>query len=132
MSQNLQENTCARVSFLTKLQASGLQLYLKRDSAHVLSCEFCEISKNTFFTEHIWTTASIAAMEHLGHKDLVIISYVIVFLKKNLQNNENLEIIKVFTKAFVKIKTLCEQNVFQNHGIPASLENICDEIKINC
>ena len=22
-------------------------------------CEFCEISKNTFFTEHLWTTASI-------------------------------------------------------------------------
>ena len=24
----------------------------------VFSCEFCEISKNTFFTEHLWTTAS--------------------------------------------------------------------------
>ena len=27
ISQNLQENTCARVSFLIKLQALGLQLY---------------------------------------------------------------------------------------------------------
>ena len=27
ISQNPQENTCARVSFLIKLQASGLQLY---------------------------------------------------------------------------------------------------------
>ena len=27
ISQNPQENTCARVSFLTKFQASGLQLY---------------------------------------------------------------------------------------------------------
>ena len=27
--------------------------------AVVFSCEFCEISKNTFFTEHLWTTASI-------------------------------------------------------------------------
>ena len=27
----------------------------------MLSCEFCEISKNTFFTEHVWTTASITA-----------------------------------------------------------------------
>ena len=26
--------------------------------AQVFSCEFCEISKNTFFTEHIWATAS--------------------------------------------------------------------------
>ena len=30
--QNSQENTCARVSFLIKLQVSGLQLYFKRDS----------------------------------------------------------------------------------------------------
>ena len=27
--------------------------------AQVFSCEFCEISKNTFFTEHLWTTASL-------------------------------------------------------------------------
>ena len=32
ISQNSQENTCARASFLIKLQASGLQIYLKRDS----------------------------------------------------------------------------------------------------
>ena len=25
----------------------------------VFSCEFCEISKNTFFTEHLWATASL-------------------------------------------------------------------------
>ena len=30
--QNSQENNCARVSFLTKMQGSGLQLYLKMDS----------------------------------------------------------------------------------------------------
>ena len=35
ISQNSQENTCARVSFLMKLQASGQQ-------------KNCEISKNTF------------------------------------------------------------------------------------
>ena len=34
ISQNLQENTCGRASFLMKLQ--------------VFSCKFCEISKNTF------------------------------------------------------------------------------------
>ena len=27
----------------------------------MLSCEFCEISKNTFFTEHLRATASIRA-----------------------------------------------------------------------
>ena len=37
---NFTENTCARVSFLMKLHASGL--------SQVFSCEFCEIYKNTF------------------------------------------------------------------------------------
>ena len=33
--------------------------YIKKETlALVLSCEFCKISKNTFFTEHLWTAAS--------------------------------------------------------------------------
>ena len=28
--------------------------------AQVLSCEFCEISKNNFFTKHLWTAASVS------------------------------------------------------------------------
>ena len=34
ISQNSQENTCARVSFSIKLQALGLQLYLKKGLWH--------------------------------------------------------------------------------------------------
>ena len=30
----------------------------KETLAQVFSCEFCEISKNTFFTKHLWATAS--------------------------------------------------------------------------
>ena len=30
----------------------------KETLAQVFSCEFCKISKNTFFTEHLRTTAS--------------------------------------------------------------------------
>ena len=44
ISQNSRESTCARVSFLV--------LSDKRDSGQMLSCEFCEFFKNTFFTEH--------------------------------------------------------------------------------
>ena len=33
-------------------------LIKKEILAQVFSCEFCEISKNTFFTEHLWATAS--------------------------------------------------------------------------
>ena len=44
--QNSQENTCVRVSFLIKLHACN---FIKKEIlAQVFSCEFCEISKNTF------------------------------------------------------------------------------------
>ena len=42
ISLNSQENSCARVSFLIKLQTLGLK-----------------ISKNTFCTKHLWVTASL-------------------------------------------------------------------------
>ena len=58
ISQNLQENICARVSFLIKLQVLAYNFIEKETLAHVFSYEFCEISKNTFFIEHLWATAS--------------------------------------------------------------------------
>ena len=58
ISQNSQENTCARVSLLIKLQAS--RNFIKQETLpQVFSCEFCETSKNTFFTEHFRTTTSV-------------------------------------------------------------------------
>ena len=58
ISQNSQESTSARIYFLAKLQASGLQLFYKETLAQTLSGEFCQISRSTFLTEHLWTTAS--------------------------------------------------------------------------
>ena len=44
ISQNSQENICARVSFLINF------LFFKKETlAQVFSCEFCEIFNNTFF-----------------------------------------------------------------------------------
>ena len=43
--------------FLIKLQALGL--FIKKETlAQVFSCEFCEIFKNTFPTEHLQTATS--------------------------------------------------------------------------
>ena len=58
ISQNSQKNTCARVSFLIKLLTDAFNFIKKETLAQVFSCEFCEISKNTFFTEHLRATAS--------------------------------------------------------------------------
>ena len=35
----------------------------KRSLTHVFSCQFCEISKNTFFIEHFRTTASVRRLK---------------------------------------------------------------------
>ena len=36
-------------------KVAGLCNFIRKDSlAQVLSCEFCEISKNTFYREHLW------------------------------------------------------------------------------
>ena len=50
ISQNSQENTC--ISFLIKLQVN-------------FASEFCEISNNIFFTEHLRTTASFSCMQRV-------------------------------------------------------------------
>ena len=48
ISQNSQKNTFARVCFLIKLQ-----VFFKETLAQVFSFEFCEVLKNTFFTEYL-------------------------------------------------------------------------------
>ena len=57
--QNSQENTCARVSFLIKIQALACNLIKNETLAQTLSCEFREIFKNNFFTENLRTTAFV-------------------------------------------------------------------------
>ena len=44
--------------------------------AQVIFCEFCEISKNTFFTEHFRTTAS----EEKKNEVFTIINRIFVFV----------------------------------------------------
>ena len=54
ISQNLQENTCARVS-----EAEACNFSKKETLAQVFSCEFCEISKNTFSYRTTLVAASV-------------------------------------------------------------------------
>ena len=60
--QNSQENTCARASFLINLQARSANLLKKRLWHRYFLVTFAkfllQIFKNTFLTEHLWTTAS--------------------------------------------------------------------------
>ena len=52
ISQNSQEETCARVSFLACN-------FSTETLAQVFSCKFCEFFKTPFSSEHLWKTASL-------------------------------------------------------------------------
>ena len=61
----------------------------KETLAQVFSCEFCEISKNTFFTEHLRTTASYNYLNGLiinvNFVDRYSIQFYSVFIKTKLR-----------------------------------------------
>ena len=54
ISQNSQENTCARVSFLIKLQAAPATLLKKRLRHRCFPVNLAKFLRTTFFTEHLW------------------------------------------------------------------------------
>ena len=56
--------TLVSVSFLIKLLALTSNFIKKEALAQVFSCEFCQISKNTFLKEHFWATASVRVSTH--------------------------------------------------------------------
>ena len=77
ISQNSQENTCARVYFLIK--PSGLQFYWKETPTQPFSCEICEIFRN-IFTEHLrWLLFSL--VESLFIWQVVLSSFCLIPLK---------------------------------------------------
>ena len=53
------------MSFLIKLLVLNCNFIKKETLVQVLSSEFCEISKNTFFKEHLWAIASVRCFNTL-------------------------------------------------------------------
>ena len=56
--QTSQKNTCARASFLIKLQASTFNFILKDTLTLLFSCYFTKFIKASFFLKKHWLTAS--------------------------------------------------------------------------
>ena len=65
ISQNSQKNTFVRVSFnkVAGLRPHACNFIKKESLAQVFSCEFCQIPKNTFFTDDFRTSASVVCDE---------------------------------------------------------------------
>ena len=53
ISQNSQENTCARLSFLIKLQTSACNLFKKRLWRRFFPLNFAKFLRTPFFTERL-------------------------------------------------------------------------------
>ena len=89
ISQNPQENTCVSLFFK---KVAGVKFNKKETLAQVFSCEFCEISKNTHFKEHLYTTAS-KKMKYCFMKyyfcSYIPLDFIIVFVLQKKQVSRN-------------------------------------------
>ena len=70
----------------------------KEALAQVLSCEFCEISKNNFFTENLWTTASDVSNNYNFYFQTPSIAIYegLVLLRKSSWNYLSLDTVQKF------------------------------------
>ena len=95
VSQNSQEKACVRASFWLKFWiickkgalrnfakytvkhlCQGCDFFKKEILAQLFSCEFCEILKNTFFTEHLrWLLLHLTIVERLDKKGKSVIFF---------------------------------------------------------
>ena len=59
-------HTCSIIKGVLRNFAKFTGKHLKKDTlGQVFSCEFCEISKNTFFKEHLWAAASVQGLANI-------------------------------------------------------------------
>ena len=72
------------------LQALACYFIKKETQAQVFSCEFCENSKNTFFTEHLRTNASLSNIYFKLLESIKISGNIHTkWVKLKTQNTEN-------------------------------------------
>ena len=84
--QNSQENTCARVSFLVKLQAEACNFIKKETLVQMCSSKFCKISKYTFSYRTLPVAASVISVVRLIKTEGSAIHW---FSKEDYENLEN-------------------------------------------
>ena len=84
--------------FLEISQNSQACNFIKKETlAQVFYCEFCEISKKIFFTEHLWVIASVPTI--FRFKDLICTKLIYSW---SLEQTANLFVIEIGEKKFCK------------------------------
>ena len=64
------KNLCRR-HFLIKLDFWEFATLLNKTPTQMLSCEICEIFKNNYFEEHLWTTVSKPHLKRDSNTDVI-------------------------------------------------------------
>ena len=60
------------------LHSSVCSFIKKENRSQVFPCEFCEVSRNTFFTEHLWATTSVYFTEWMFWVKGNVLYYVLM------------------------------------------------------
>ena len=122
VNKNKHNNTAKTKQRCSSPQTTQESMYIqkacncikKETLAQVLSGQFCEISKNPFFTEHLWTTASVNIIKiQLTFKGrifcIVIIFYRIIsssYFHFQLQRTTLIEVLAILKLRCFKTKIL--------------------------
>ena len=77
ISQNSQENTCARVSFLKKLQTMACNFIKKRLWHKCFPVNFAKFLRTPFLTEHLWWLLLLLLVVICCHKLSLAVSLVV-------------------------------------------------------
>ena len=96
ISQSSQENTCTSL-FFNKVACLGPETLLKKRLWHRLSCEFCEISKNTFSAEHSRRVLLTIILSGLVYKDKAAI---LPMVKPNILNSKFCSVFNIMFHVF--------------------------------
>ena len=70
------------------MQSLAYNFIKKETVAQVFSCNFCEISKSTYFTGHLWVTASDHIMQSDHQYGIWLLLSQLIFLKLYLSINK--------------------------------------------
>ena len=82
--------------------------FIKKETlVQVISCKFCKISKSTFFTEHLRTTASTNVSVFTQLDGVEIMMLYRIFNSKNSIHLGYLEQVSIFFQQFTVYNWLC-------------------------
>ena len=82
-----QESNCSRASYLTNLQSSGQQLYLKKRLWHrPFLVNFAKFTRTPFFIEHLrWLLLNFATPFVIEHLRWLLLNFATLFFIEHLR-----------------------------------------------